>query len=47
MKKHLESEWDTDNDGSLDLTEPQSADPLARRNRRERKAEDGGDEEEN
>lgn len=46
MKKHLGSEWDIDDDGSLDLAEPQ-ADPSASRNRLKRKAEDGDDEEEN
>jgi len=46
MQKHLGSEWDIDDDGSLDLTEPQS-DPSASRNRRKRKADDSGDEEEN
>ena len=47
MKRHLESEWDIGDDGSLDLTGPELADHLARRNSRERKAEGGGDEEEN
>jgi len=46
MKKHLESEWDIDDDGSLDLTDPQP-DPSASRNLRKRKAEDSGNGEEN
>ena len=46
MTKHLGSEWDIDDDGSLDLTEPQP-DPSASRNRRKRKAEDSGNGEEN
>jgi len=46
MKRHLESEWDIDDDGSLDLTEPQP-DPSASRNLRKRKAEDSGNGEEN
>jgi len=41
MKKHLESEWDIDDDGSLDLTDPQP-DPSASRNLRKRKADDSG-----
>ena len=47
MKKHLGSEWHIDDDGNLDLTEPQSAGNLASRDRLECKAECGGDEEEN
>jgi len=46
MKKHLGSEWDIDDDGSLDLIEPQS-DPSASRNCWKHKADDSGDEEEN
>ena len=46
MEKYLGSEWDIDDDGSLDLTEPQP-DPSASRNRRKRKAEDTGNEEVN
>jgi len=46
MEKYLTSEWDIDDDGSIDLTEPQQ-DPAASRNRRKRKADDSGDEEEN
>jgi len=46
MKKYLGSEWDIDDDGSLDHTEPQP-DPSASRKRRKRKADDGGDEEDN
>jgi len=44
MKKNLGSEWDIDDDGSLDHTEAQ-LDPSASRNRRKRKADDSGDEE--
>ena len=39
IEKYLKTEWDIDNDGSLDLTEPR-VDPSASRNRRKRKAED-------
>jgi len=46
FKTHLGSQWDVDDDGSLDLTESQP-DPSASRNRRKRKADDSGDEEEN
>jgi len=44
FKTHLGSQWDVDDDGSLDLTEPQP-DPSASRNRLKRKAEDTGNEE--
>jgi len=46
MEKYLTSEWDIDDDGSIDLTEPQR-DPATSRKRRKRKADDSGDEEEN
>jgi len=46
MEKHLASEWDIDDDGSIDVTEPQR-DPSDSRNRRKRKADESGNEEEN
>ena len=39
IEKYLKLEWDIDDDGSMDLTEP-LVDPSASRNRRKRKAED-------
>jgi hypothetical protein len=46
IEKHLGSDWDIDNDGSLDISESQP-DHSASRNRRKRKAEDSGDNEDN
>jgi len=46
IERHLGSAWDINNDGSLDITESPT-DLSASRNRRKRKAEDSGDEEEN
>ena len=46
IERHLGSDWDIDNDGSLDVTESQP-DPSASRDRRKRKAEDSGDSGEN
>ncbi len=46
FEKHLGTEWEITDDGSLDLTVSQP-DPSASRNRRKRKADDSGDEEEN
>ena len=46
IEKHLGSDWDIDNDCSLDVTESQP-DPSASRNRRKHKAEDSGDNGEN
>ncbi|KAH9970557.1 hypothetical protein BGW80DRAFT_1446904 [Lactifluus volemus] len=42
LDKHLQSEWDIDDDGSLDLSEPH-ADSSGSRSRRKRKAEDSPD----
>jgi Fungal protein kinase len=46
MEKYLKSEWDMDDDGSLDLVESR-IDPSASRNRRKRQAEDIDDREQN
>jgi len=46
FKTHLEYQWDVDGDCSLGLTESQP-DHSASRNRRKRKADDSGDEENN
>ena len=46
FKTHLGYQWDVDDDGSLDITEPQR-DPSASRNRLKRQADDSGNEEEN
>jgi hypothetical protein len=42
LEKHLNSAWDVDDDGSLDLSEP-LLDPSASRNRRKREAGDSDD----
>jgi hypothetical protein len=42
LEKHLNSAWDVDDDGSLDLSEP-LLDSSASRNRRKREAEDSND----
>jgi len=42
LEKHLNTAWDVDDDGSLDLSEP-LLDPSASRNRRKREAGDSND----